>query len=274
MVPFRLEVYRQSLEVALDHPFFGVGFGGIRSVFPAYQNPKLKGYVFNMHSDWLDILLQAGPLGLLGYGLALLALGWAVLRSWQEAEGRGFLRSALVAAALTFVLESFVDSCFQTPAAVLWFFALCAVLGSSDPWSERPADPIPAAKGARWAGAFVAAALAGLAIRPLAASSYLWYASSRLLNSRPYYLTKALEWDKNPRTLYGLAGAYIQLAAQNPQGGGVLLRLALKAADEGLRLEPANYDFLNMNAYLLQRLGRLEDAEAIRTEMRKVYLIL
>ena len=100
MVPFRLEVYRQSLEVALDHPFFGVGFGGIRSVFPAYQNPKLKGYVFNMHSDWLDILLQAGPLGLLGYGLALLALGWAVLRSWQEAEGRGFLRSALVAAAL------------------------------------------------------------------------------------------------------------------------------------------------------------------------------
>ncbi len=68
----RIDIYRWGIDIAKDHPIFGVGAGGWNALYHQYQD-----YLFfttEVHNHFLQVLIEAGLIGL----MAFLAM-WAIL---------------------------------------------------------------------------------------------------------------------------------------------------------------------------------------------------
>lgn len=84
----RVEVYRAALAVILAHPWLGVGESGFdEAVVPlGIDSRVVLGDVKRLrhaHFHLLDVPLQTGIIGLIGY---LIAFAWLVKRAWQAAR--------------------------------------------------------------------------------------------------------------------------------------------------------------------------------------------
>lgn len=129
----RQEIWRTSLLLFADFPVFGIGLGAFRNVFSAYQRPGILGFVEHAHNDWLELLLEAGGLGLavLIAGLALLARGAASAWARERSREAWWISTGLIAAVLAFGLHGIVDFSFQIPGNAVVVLALFSALGAS-----------------------------------------------------------------------------------------------------------------------------------------------
>jgi len=74
----RLEFYRNTLSVIRDHPFFGVGTGGLPKAYAAKVSGTGMVATANPHNEFLHITAQLGVIG-------LAALLWLFWRQWRMA---------------------------------------------------------------------------------------------------------------------------------------------------------------------------------------------
>jgi tetratricopeptide (TPR) repeat protein len=72
----RWQYWRSSAEMIADHPFTGVGGGNFTYVYPLYKPDCALEAVSDPHCFPVSILVQYGPLGLLGFTLMVLAPLW------------------------------------------------------------------------------------------------------------------------------------------------------------------------------------------------------
>jgi O-antigen ligase len=84
----RVEVSRAALAVIIAHPWLGVGESGFdEAVVPlGIDSRKVRGddrRLRHAHFHLLDVPLQTGIIGLIGY---LIAFAWLVKRAWQAAK--------------------------------------------------------------------------------------------------------------------------------------------------------------------------------------------
>jgi O-antigen ligase len=119
----RDDAWRLALQVAADHPLFGVGLGRAGDVMNAVGDPQLP--YFHTHNLWLNWLVEAGPVAAVAmvavFGLSL----WVGVR--RAATGSGLALAGLVGLA-GFVIPSLVDHPANlTRIAFAFWFVLATI---------------------------------------------------------------------------------------------------------------------------------------------------
>jgi O-Antigen ligase len=141
----RAEIYRSTLEMIRDHPWFGTGLGTFPSTFPAYRSASgsMRGIWTMAHSTPLEMAAELGiPLTAAiagGWIIALAVLFRGALRRRRDA----IIPIAALAVALLALLHSFVDFTLQVPGYAVAAFALIGA-GLSQSFSHQrrpPASP-------------------------------------------------------------------------------------------------------------------------------------
>jgi O-antigen ligase len=83
----RLNLWRTVLNVALESPIVGIGFGREWEYIPYTMDPELRNVVGNPHNDYLDIFMHLGIIGLLFYlSLCVVSLktAWSIYKKIQD----------------------------------------------------------------------------------------------------------------------------------------------------------------------------------------------
>jgi O-antigen ligase len=129
---FRIELWRSSLQLIEEHPWFGVGPGGFQAAYrtryilpSAWQEPNLE----HPHSIYLDHWARMGVLGVSAGIVAQIAF-WRGL--WQALAARTAPRGLLIGLAgsmVALLAHGLVDNTVFFPDMALTFFLTLAVLG-------------------------------------------------------------------------------------------------------------------------------------------------
>ncbi|MCM2324293.1 MAG: O-antigen ligase family protein [Oligoflexia bacterium] len=265
---FRLSIYRGGLELVRDFPLFGSGLGALRQAYAPYQSASIPGVLEHVHSDWLELLIQTGVVGLALYSFGLLLYLRSCLRAiFNNGNYASFgLACGSAAALLAFMLHGLVEFSFQIPANAVIFFVIVAALGSLAKSGDKSKmlRPSVAIGGANIVGAICAVILAAVsAPQALASWHHLTLTDALTPTERVEKMSKAIALDAKPRYYFELAR---ELAAETPvqSGEGVaLLRKSLGNADAAVRLDPASPRYRNLQGNLLWRLGRVSDGEEL-----------
>ena len=132
----RISISRTTLEAALANMPFGSGLGTFVPVYAMFEKPGgvSDAFVNRAHNDALELLLEAGVLGLVVMGVFLV---WLVRRSvevWRSAPPHGaaeldlsLARSATLVAGLL-VVHSLVDYPLRTTAMMVVMAFACGLL--------------------------------------------------------------------------------------------------------------------------------------------------
>jgi O-antigen ligase len=149
----REQLWHVALQVAHDHPFFGVGAGGFPQVEPSYAISSLsitrvdliaKSYV--VHNTYLNVLTDYGLIGLvLFFALGLYALSLGVRAAWGFSQSGDrqlelLSRGVVVAVVSMVTAYTFISAQYEKQLWILTGF--CAALSSVTIAGRR-----------RWAGA-------------------------------------------------------------------------------------------------------------------------
>lgn len=262
-VAARFSLYAGGWRLWTHAPSFGSGLGSFAAMYPAFQDLGLRARVLHVHSDWLELALEAGLPGLLGallFTLAAVHLGASAWRAARSREMRA-LAAGLLFSLIAFAAHSLFEFGFQIPANAAFFFALAGALAAAPAWTdkarrrERPAAPsLPAAAGAAalWLLVNLSAA------RPAVAA---WYASIHgLREERREMLARAWSFEADPRYLREAARNEYRAAGEGASTDFTALRAALRLALGAARLRPHDSDAAYLAGASLFRLGRPEDA--------------
>ena len=122
----RLDIWRNSLALASDYPFTGLGLGSFEMAYASYVLLTHVGYIFHAHNLFLDVWLEQGLLGLLAFGLLV---GKAV----RSNRSVSTWRPAALAALGVILLHGLMDDAFYGYGGrgVLLLFVPLAILNRS-----------------------------------------------------------------------------------------------------------------------------------------------
>jgi len=133
----RVEYWRASWRMFLDHPVCGVGLGAFPAIYPSYGRSSAKyERLEQTHNDYLQLLTDAG---LIGAALGLWFLfeiirvarrQWAALAN-ARSQDRAVIIGGYVAI-LGLLVHSFTDFNLQIAANALLFFLVLALAASAD----------------------------------------------------------------------------------------------------------------------------------------------
>ena len=82
----RLAHWQAALAIASSHPWLGVGLGNYEAVYPDYRLINWHFPLGHAHNYYLNILAEAGIIGLLGYGKLWLGTLWLTWRARQHPD--------------------------------------------------------------------------------------------------------------------------------------------------------------------------------------------
>ena len=125
----RLSLYRSTLRMILDHPWFGTGLGTFALAFPAYRSDEISMYGIydRAHSTLLELAAEAGlPLA------GIVVIGWMIAFGVLAHGVRTRRRDRIIPAAalsvgLLAALHSLVDFSLQIPGFAIVVFGLLGV---------------------------------------------------------------------------------------------------------------------------------------------------
>jgi O-antigen ligase len=268
----RLSIYGDAERWWRDAPLFGTGLGSFETVYPAYQDVELRASVAHAHSDWLELLLEAGLLGALAAVVAAACGAAAAVRAWRGARSREMraLIGGGLGAAAAFSIHALFEFCFQTPGDAFLFLALVGFLISAPAWADKAAADGPPSRPSA-APALLAGAgflfLAQAALRPAAAARLA--AAAGTPAERAESLARAYAWDPDPAYLRRLAALCDERASAD--GGLAARRAALGYALAAAERSPFDAQALSLAGASLARLGRAADGRALMDEAREVW---
>ncbi len=229
-VAVRFSLYKSSWQMFKDMPVFGTGLGAVEHAFPMYAREDLtsvtKRVVRNVHSDWLQLFLQAGAAGGLIYLAGLFAALYIYYRRWLRC--RSFTVKAVyggaLGATLAGMLHSFVDFGLQMPANAIVFYGLLGALASKPavdgralmPHEEEELpEPQPPKKLYANAAAVIAALLTAAAVPQLIAWQYDQRAKDAEYDQRIAYRAASLKWQATPQAAFRLGAEYYNQALKD-----------------------------------------------------------
>ncbi|HVN90655.1 MAG TPA: O-antigen ligase family protein [Candidatus Binataceae bacterium] len=142
---YRPLVWRDTLRMIADFPFFGVGLGCWPEHFPHYQRPPWIPFFFReAENDYIQFIAETGLVG----GILLGWLGVAAFRSLYQnitvlSERQRTLFAGLIGSITAFLIHEISDFSFRTPANALLFVILgaLALRIALTAESRRPTEP-------------------------------------------------------------------------------------------------------------------------------------
>jgi O-antigen ligase len=151
----RVQLARDALRIARDHPFFGTGPGTFGFIHPHYQDAAFGFKAELTHDDYLNCL---DDYGLVGFGLALFFVAAVTLKffrplgvdhRWQDRV----LVATGFAAWVALLVHSLVDFNLHIPANALLLFSLTGLaLGRLQEEKEMHWSTLSLAPLGRWLG--------------------------------------------------------------------------------------------------------------------------
>ncbi|MBP9663307.1 MAG: O-antigen ligase family protein [Pyrinomonadaceae bacterium] len=124
----RLHFWSIALKIFFAHPLIGAGLDAFGVAFTRYDTWNGMFRVDQAHNDYLQILSEAGAVGIACLGAFVYLLIWkgrSVIR-----ESTGFRREAAIgslAGCFGILIHSFFDFPLRTPSNAFFFLALCTV---------------------------------------------------------------------------------------------------------------------------------------------------
>ena len=268
----RFSIYGDARRWLKDAPLFGTGLGSFETIYPAYQDLELRATVAHAHSDWLEIALESGMLGLLAALAAAGLAARAALRTWRAArseEMRALIGGGLAAAA-AFSIHALFEFCFQIPGNAVVFLGIVGFLLSAPAWADKAADRArsqpPSAPLALLAVACFLF-LAQAAVRPAAAA---WLAdASGDSGVRAMALARAYSVDPDPSYLVRYASTEYEAGLNGP-GGLKAMRAAFTTSMAAVDQRPFDFEALSLAGVSLWVLQRRTDASVLLDEASSV----
>ncbi|HEV2866167.1 MAG TPA: O-antigen ligase family protein [Allosphingosinicella sp.] len=146
----RYTTFTTSFEAIKDNFPVGSGVGTFQPIYRTYEDPTrvTTTYINHVHSDWIEIVLETGVLGLI---VMLLFLAWWLRRAvaiWRAPEPDYFARAATIASAAV-MAHSLVDYPLRTVAVSALFAVCCALMALGGAAPERSSKRWPPTRPAR-----------------------------------------------------------------------------------------------------------------------------
>ena len=140
---FRILVWKSSLKMIKDNPFFGVGIGNFKLIYPLYRSLeewKISGInvqVLRGHNDYLQI---ASEMGLIGFGLFF----WIIISMVKIYRmGKVNVSSGLMAALIATLIHAFFSFNLQNPVTSLYFWFIVGLMAAAAyPATEKKESPL------------------------------------------------------------------------------------------------------------------------------------
>jgi O-antigen ligase len=114
----RMPVWQASLRMVPDHLPLGAGFGGWADAFPLYRPADVRKHWDHAHNEWLELLVEGGPLAL----LIVVAMLGLVVR-----PAASILGASAAAALLALAVAGLADFATRIPAVALLAAALAGL---------------------------------------------------------------------------------------------------------------------------------------------------
>jgi len=254
----RFSMYRGSLSLVKDFPAFGVGLGAVQDAFHPYKPSDMPAelLVRHVHSEWLELVMQAGFAGGLIYLAGLAAALLALLKRWRNSAS--FTMKALSGGAFAALLAAAAHSCvdfgLRMPANALLFYVLLGALASPAAQGTRELSDEYDLPEPRPAPAKYAAAITALAILLSAASLpqvLAWQARQQAREAAPELklslLAKALKWDPDSQSAFQLGAEHYNLALAAKEGACAKFAAGAAAIAPYSRRAPANHFLSGLN---------------------------
>jgi O-antigen ligase len=257
----RLGLWRRTLAIYGEHPFFGVGPGNFPVLFPLHAEPSAAAdgvmsatmIPRRPHNELIERLAETGPLGLAAFAavfVTAIATAFRIGRAARarEVSGEGITDLGAAAAAAGAVAACFACGItafpLAMPATVLQFGVALGLL-------DALAVPTPAAAAApsgkppaRWPAARLAAGVAAIAVAGGACwLSYGVFGASYWRGRAKAAMAPGGDRPSNPAA----ALAALDRAAAAPRIDGTRFDIALRAAQVGVLAGhgPAAYQAAN-----------------------------
>jgi O-antigen ligase len=131
-----------TLRATRDYFPIGSGTGSFQPIYHMQEPLGSVGTTFmnHAHSDWLELLLETG---IVGIAFAVLFLAWWVVRIraiWRAEEPDPFAQAAVIATA-AIMLHSTVDYPLRTAALSAVFAACIGLMSGVRPYTQRSRQP-------------------------------------------------------------------------------------------------------------------------------------
>jgi O-antigen ligase len=120
----RLQIWGDSLRLALLHPVLGSGLNAFGTALPPRQTVLRAEWIGTTHNDYLQVLVD---LGLVGAAIGALLL-WQLLRTGVRASRQGAFHAGVFGSLLALLAHNLVDSNWQLPANAATVVAVAALL--------------------------------------------------------------------------------------------------------------------------------------------------
>ena len=260
-----------------DFPAFGVGLGAVEHAFPYYKlsGVPANGLVQHVHSDWLELFLQAGLAGGLIYLAGLLSALYFFFRTWARARSFTIksLCSGALCAAITASAHNLMDFSSQMPANALVFYALLgalaskpAVLGLSprDSGDEEPQQLTPAPLRYAAPAAALAILLAVWSIPQCISWHYDQLAKTAPLERKLELRASSLKYSHEPQAAFRLGADYYNQGLTDKTDPCALFYSSRRVLTPYLQRAPVNYDLNRLNEKLLGRLSYCYNPRGIK----------
>lgn len=137
----RYTSFSKSIDAAKDFVPLGSGIGSFAEIYRLYEDPAAIGrtYMNHVHSDYIELFLETGVLGLAVLLLFLLWWGRRSIAIWRAAEPDNFARAASIASA-AILAHSLVDYPLRTAAMAAVFALCCALMAEPRAKARRPGE--------------------------------------------------------------------------------------------------------------------------------------
>jgi O-antigen ligase len=131
----RYDYWRVGIDAFAEHPLNGVGSGGFRTVW--LRERPVAGYALEVHSLPLEMAVELGLVGLLGFAVFIGGLAAAARRALL---GDRLSAAGPVAAGVVWLLHSTIDWDWQIPAVTMPALILFAAVIAIAERERRPSD--------------------------------------------------------------------------------------------------------------------------------------
>jgi O-antigen ligase len=134
----RISIWRDTLKLIHQHPFFGTGLGSFSVAYTSVQTTFLNLLVDHAHCDYLEVVSELGlPGGVLVFGSIIWVLSRAV-RCYRKSENRFDSTVCLgcIGSITAILVHSLVDFNLHVPANALIFIVTLALAWTESRSSE------------------------------------------------------------------------------------------------------------------------------------------
>ena len=126
---FRIELWKDSLPILSEFPWFGTGFNTYRTTILLYPRSDYTYSVSAAHNDYLNVATDGGAIGLTAVAIAIAAVGYRAINgsATPTSESERWIRFGAFAGMFAIGIQELADFSLQIPANAFLFSVLVGI---------------------------------------------------------------------------------------------------------------------------------------------------